>query len=378
MTTSIPDLFPKTYEASRQRFRETLPLLQKKWPAAQLATHTYEERDGLTTDWIYAEALGQNQKIFILTTGEHGIEGYVGSAMLQRFTEVYPPHLDPQTTGILLLHAINPWGMKHYRRANANNVDLNRNFVYSTADIDPAFNPEHPKINTFVNPPRRAGSYGGTLLAFNLRLLKVLARLGFQGFKRAALLGHYYNPKGVHYGGDRYQDETCTLMSLYREAFHTYDQVLHLDMHTGYGPRYQMSLVNSGYQQGRSQDFTRRFNYPLVVTANTDEFYELRGDMIDYVYTLWQYEFPEKRLYSNSFEFGTYGHSRLAVLRTIRSLTLENQVFWYGSRSPKGRARIENDFLELFYPQADDWQRKAVADADQAFEGILKAEGFIR
>jgi hypothetical protein len=138
-----------------------------------------------------------------------------------------------------------------------------------------------------------------------------------------------------------------------------------------------MSLVNSVFEKGNSQYFSERFNYPKVVAANTDEFYELRGDMIDYVYTLWQNEFPEKRLYSNSFEFGCYGSSIGSMIRTMLAMTLENQVYWFGAGNPKVRARIERDFLEVFYPQAEDWYLKAVADADQAFEGILKAEGYI-
>jgi hypothetical protein len=370
-------LFPKTYEASRQRFRENLEHVQRLWPNARLALHTYDSSEDLTTDWIYADALEQNGKVFILTTGEHGIEGYVGSAMMQRFMEHYLTRLNPKNTGILLLHAINPWGMKHFRRTNDKNVDLNRNFVWEAACLDPEFNPDHRRINNFVNPQQPVGNYWGTLANYLIRLSRYLGTMGFAVFKKTALLGHYRNPKGVHYGGDGFQPETLTLMNLYRETFQKYGQILHLDMHTGYGPRYQMSLVNSIYEKGNSQEFSKKFNYPLVVAANTGEFYELRGDMIDYVYTLWQNEFPDKRMYSNSFEFGTFGGSIMAMIRTFWVMTLENQAFWFGTRQPRTRARIERDFLELFYPQAEDWQIKAVADADQAFEGILKAEGYL-
>jgi hypothetical protein len=114
-----------------------------------------------------------------------------------------------------------------------------------------------------------------------------------------------------------------------------------------------------------------------VVAANSDEFYELRGDMIDYVYSLWRERFPQKRLYANSFEFGTYGDSKWAFVRTIQAMALENQAYWFGAGSPQAEARMRGDFLELFYPHAADWQRQAVADGDQAFEGILKAERYM-
>jgi hypothetical protein len=375
--TDLSHLFPKTYDASRARFRQNLYLVQEFWPKAALNRHVYDEVEDLSTDWIQAKALEQNEKVFILTTGEHGIEGYAGSAMLQRFIEEYLPRLDPKTTGLVLVHAINPWGMKHRRRTNANNVDLNRNFVWNANLIDPEFNQDHRKIDAFVNPKRPVKHYWGNLASYLIRLPWFLIKMGFQNFKQTSLLGHYHNTKGIHYGGDSYQEETKTLMQLYRESFQPYDQILHLDMHTGYGPRYQMSLVNSVFEKENSQHFSERFNYPKVVAANTDEFYELRGDMIDYIYTLWKNEFPEKRLYSNSFEFGCHGSSIGSMIRNMLAMTLENQAYWFGAGNPKIRAQIERDFLETFYPKAVDWRVKAVADADRAFEGILKAEGYI-
>jgi hypothetical protein len=370
-------LFPKTYEQSRQRFISGLEGVQELWPEASLNRHIYDPFEDLSTDTIQAEARLSSEKVFILTTGEHGIEGYVGAAMLQRFIDRFLPRMDPDSTGLVLVHAINPWGMKYRRRTNAKNVDLNRNFVWRDELIDPAFNPEHKKIDSFVNPKKPVNHYWGSLLSYLLSLPGYLLKMGFKDFKRTALLGHYRNPTGVHYGGDSYQEETKFMMRLYREAFQAYSQILHLDMHTGYGPRYQMSLVNSVHEKGNSQHFSKRFNYPLVVAANTDEFYELRGDMIDYVYTLWTNEFPDKRLYSNSFEFGCYGSSVVSLIRTMLTMTFENQAYWFGTGNLETQARVEKEFLEAFYPQAEDWQVKAIADADQAFEGILKAEGYI-
>jgi hypothetical protein len=201
--------------------------------------------------------------------------------------------------------------------------------------------------------------------------------MGWDNFRGVILLGQYRNPKGIHYGATEYQPETRTLMNLLREAFGKYEQILHLDMHTGYGPRYQMSLVNSVLEKTSSQEFMKRFSYPLVVATNPEEFYALRGDLIDYVYALWQNEFPEKRLYAGAFEFGTYGHSISARVRNTQAIVLENQLYWHGAANPRVGAHIQQAFDELFSPQAEDWRVKAIADADQAFEGILKAEGYI-
>ncbi len=369
-------LFPNSYEASRERFRENLKRVREIWPDATLNQYVYDENEDLSTDWIRSEALDCNDKVFILTTGEHGIEGYVGSAMLQYFIDNYLPRLDPSSIGILLVHAINPWGMKHHRRTNSNNVDLNRNFVWEADLIDPAFNPDHKKIDAYVNPSRPITNYLIALLSYFIQFPRYLLTMGFKHFKKTSLLGQYHNPKGVHYGGTSYQLETQTMIELYRQSFQTYNQVLHLDMHTGYGPRYQMSLVNSVYEKGNSQYFSERFNYPLVVTANTDEFYNLRGDMIDFVYAMQMNEFPDNHLYSNSFEFGCFGSSISSIIRTFLVMTLENQAFCFGTASSIIQDRIENIFREAFYPSSTKWREKAVADADCAFKGILSAEGY--
>ena len=147
----IADLFPETYEDSRTRFRENLAVVQHFWPQAQLSQQRISAEEDLTIDWIYSDAREKNQKVFILTIGEHGVEGYVGSAMQQRFIERYLARLDPETTGLLLVHAINPWGMKYHCRVNANNVDLNRNFIYDGV-FDPAFNPAYDTVTGTLNP----------------------------------------------------------------------------------------------------------------------------------------------------------------------------------------------------------------------------------
>jgi hypothetical protein len=55
----------------------------------------------------------------------------------------------------------------------------------------------------------------------------------------------------------------------------------------------------------------------------------------------------------------------------------ENRVYWHGAQNAKILAQAKHGFEELFHPVAKDWRAKAVKDADQAFSGILKAEGYI-
>jgi len=214
-------------------------------------------------------------------------------------------------------------------------------------------------------------------LSFTCGLLWRLLRSGVQSIRGATLLGQYRFPQGIYYGGTSIQEETMVLMELYRQHLREYQHVVLLDMHTGYGPRYQMSLVNSCLEPRKSEELRQQFSYPLVVKSDPAEFYAMQGDMIDYLYTLVRQEFPPKRLYATSFEFGTLGDSLGATVHSLRAMILENQMHWFGATTQEVRERIERGFAELFFPSEERWRAKVVADARQALRGILGAEGFL-
>jgi hypothetical protein len=377
--------FPGSYEASRARFRQHHEQVRQLWPQASLRSQSLQAQQDLTIDWMQADPAGQPERLLIFTTAEHGIEGYVGAAILEVFFQEFLERLDPQTTGLLLVHCINPWGMQHGRRVNAQNVDLNRNFLWDAGEaangerpFDPELNPAFRRIHGLLCPERPLGSRLGANLAFWGGVLNGVRALGPAGLREAALLGQYHTPQGICFGGTDYQEETRLLMKLYQEGMAPYPQVLHLDMHTGYGPRYQMSLVNSTHEPLASAELARRFDYPCVVKTNPDEFYRIQGDMIDYMYLMAGHTYPTKRLYATSFEFGTFGDSLAAALRSLRAAIWENQVRWHGATNAQVRAFAEREFRELFFPAEPGWRSKALADARRALAGILRAEGYWR
>jgi predicted deacylase len=337
-----------------------------------LSRHPVGGDENLTIDWMTADALQDKTRLLIFTTGEHGIEGYVGSTILQLFLREYLARLDPRSVGLLLVHAINPWGMEHRRRTNAANVDLNRNFQA----FDPSFNPEYARLAPLLMPQGPIRNLFLSDLVFALRLSVSLIAFGPQTLRKAALLGQYRFPCGIYYGGEAPQEETRTMIELYRTRMREYEHIVHLDMHTGYGPRYQMSLVNSCLEPTDSREFVERFGYPRVVKSDPAEFYSIQGDMVDWVYTLVGNEFPGKRLYSTSFEFGTYGDSMLTALRSLRAMILENQLHWFAA-SAGVQARIQHDFQELFFPEQDRWREAALTNARRALEGIFRAQDFL-
>ncbi len=65
------------------------------------------------------------------------------------------------------------------------------------------------------------------------------------------------------------------------------------------------------------------------------------------------------------------------LFQSPRVMVHENRAYWHGTGNEKLLAKAKHGFEELFNPEAKDWKEKAIADGDQAFGGILKAEGYI-
>ena len=367
----MTDYFPSSYEDSRERFRQSLSLLQAKWPDARLENHLLKEHPDLSIDWMWAEPR-EKENLVILSTGEHGIEGYVGAAMLKVFIEEFAPRLNPENTGLLLIHAINPWGMKYHRKVNENNVDLNRNFTYG-GEFDPAINPEFKRIEYLLNPQNQMRSFWIENLLFWSRVVKSLLTEGYAVTSRATLLGQHHTSNGFFFGGTSYQETTKVAMDLYRQALQEYQNGIQFDMHTGYGPRYQMSVIVPPNDPISSDEAMKKFNYPLVQKIDADEFYEISGDMGEYYYRLIQAEYPGKQLFACGFEFGTFGDSLLARIRSLRSMVFENQLHWHGAKSEKTAEQVHSEFEKHYYPGEAKWREKALADGRQALEGILRA-----
>ncbi len=367
--------FPSSYEDSRARFIRDFELLRPQWANSRLESVPLKTDPALSIDYAWAEPR-KKENLIVISTGLHGIEGYVGSVMLKIFMEEFAPRLNLENTGLLLVHAINPYGMKNLRRYNENNADLNRNFVWDE-NFDPKINPDYELLTPLLNPARPITNLFASDIAFLSRLIGRIVKLGILRIRQGMLSGQYRHPRGVQFGGQSTQESTQVMRGLFQRAFDEYEQVIHLDMHTGYGPRYQMSFVNSTREPASSQELTRRFNYPLIVAATPSDFYSVSGDITEYFYQLHDEKYPSKKLFATCFEFGTFGGTLPMQIRSMRITILENRLFQHGARSDALRNALRKEYVELFFPAESKWRQKAMQDCRQAFEGVFSAYGIL-
>jgi hypothetical protein len=365
---------PATYEASREKFRASLASFLNAGFAPVLTSIPLADNPDLTIDILRADATYEKQRLLILTTGLHGIEGYVGAGILQLFIEEYLPRFDPETTGIVLVHPVNPYGMKHRTRVNKNSVDLNRNFNDDFESLK-SINPHYESLAFLLDPARPLKSPLCEKLAFLWNVLRALPK-GVRHIRETALMGQYRIPDGMYFGGFELQEETKAMMNLYRDVVDGYVQILALDIHTGYGPRWQMTLLNPPSEEMPAGETASRFKVPRAAGVNPDEFYSIRGDMSDYFLRLLKSTHPGKIFYAGGFEFGTYGDSLWQGIRSLRTTVLEHTLRWHGGGGA-ARKWMQREYNELFLPADQKWREKAAMDVRVAFEGIFSTEGFL-
>ncbi len=368
---------PASYEASRQYFRERLSTLHELWPNARLDKQILTAAQDLSIDLFRAEALQHSEKLLIITTGLHGIEGYIGSAILQLFIDEYLPRINPDTTGILLIHCLNPWGMSQWKRINPNNVDLNRNFISGSFSSAELVNNDYKPLLSFLCPDRPVGDLLTEKWIFASGLVKTVIRLGTLRLRQAALMGQYEYPSGIYFGGQSIQEETRVLMQLYLDSFMGYKRIIHLDIHSGYGPRDQMTVVTSPLDNRSALEIKQQYQLARVAGANPEEFYCMHGDMIDWEYELVRTKMPGSSIFAANFEFGTYGEAFLSEARSLRITILKNQENIYGGSAATGDW-IDREYRELYLPADPAWFEKARQDASQAFKGIFQSEGIMK
>ena len=369
--------FPTSYQESREEFLGDFQKVQKHWPSARLESRNLSAEEDLRIDWVRADALSSPQRMLIITCGVHGIEGFVGSRMRTLFIDHYLERIDPETTGLLLIHAINPWGMKYKRRVTRNNVDLNRNFILEEEDFQAGINPDYQLYDPLLNPERPLRPLWRETLGVIGAVTVNLIRTGVKSIRNAVLQGQRSNPGGLYYTGKTYEPETRIAMDLIKESLAGYRNALLIDMHTGYGPKYQMCIVNSPQEKRDVNQMVADYHYPLIMKATKEDFYIMQGDMVDWFYSYCKSYRYEGKFYAAGFEFGTIGATIPHEFISLWNMIFENQAYWQGTVNPEIMKQVCHTFLEMYFPSSKKWRKKALADCRQAYRGVLLADGYL-
>ena len=367
--------FLNSYEDVRRNLQERIKKLKKDGVKVKYTEYAIDESDNLYIDNLYIPATKEQKNLIVLTTGVHGMEGYIGSVMLDVFFEEIFTELDKKDTGILVIANVNPYGMKYMRRYNENNVDLNRNFIMDWERFDLSSNKDYPKVQSFLEPVGKIGNAFWHEVGFYISLAKEAIFTGADVISDALLTGQYESPQGVYYGGTGDEASTKYLKGVFNDCLDgEYENIVHIDIHSGYGPRYNMVIFNSVYETMTEAETKKAFGYDYVISHDSESFYATTGDTTDYFYRLAESKNTDKELFSTCFEFGTIGDEFMDTILSLKYTVDENRNHWYPTGNSTSAEVVKENYYELFYPTEKEWREKTVEDFKIAAKGVLDAK----
>ena len=372
---SYSEFFYNSYDEIRKHLNDRVSELREEGISVEVSEYAVDENDDLYIDNIYLPSKNENKNLIVLTTGVHGMEGYIGSVMLDVFFEEIYPTIDIDTTGVLVVANVNPYGMKYMRRYNENNVDLNRNFILDWNSFDLTSNKDYPEVKEFLQPEGKIGNAFWHEAEFYASLAKEALTKGADKVSDALLTGQYEYAQGVYYGGTGDEVSTTYLKGVFNDCLEgEYENIVHIDIHSGYGPRYNMVIFNSIYETMNEAETQEAFNYEYVISHDSESFYATTGDTTDYFYRLAESKNTDKDLFSTCFEFGTIGDSFIDSILSLKYTVDENRQHWFPSNNKISSEVVKENYKELFYPTETKWREKTVADFKQATIGVLNAK----
>ena len=374
--------FPLDYQDSRNRFREQA---QKLGPDVQIEEwHIPAKVDtDLFVDSAYLPATQTTETLIVVTSGIHGSETYAGAAIQQMIFQEILPKLNRAQVGVLLVHAMNPYGFKHHQRTTENGVNLNRNFSVS-GELYKTLNPESTQMHEQFFSRQKVSSKRSLMLdALLMRDGKALFNgVTLDQFTKATAPGQFERPENLEFGGKKLEPQSERLVEKMRPLLPAYRDIIALDLHTGLGDRNRLHLLTSGSGADLHPELFAQLFDPAAdqriyehTSATTEGFYEVHGALNSLFVDL---ATPQNRVCAITMEFGTLGHSMEAQLAALNSFILNHQGQYYGFKDSGIEKLVRTENFERSYPQNDEWRNAVIDSSRSLFENLIKRAGVLR
>ncbi len=346
------DCFGTDYQAARGKFLEAA---RAAGATLEAARHPERGPDGgeLFTD-IGLLGPADAEAMLVMISATHGVEGFCGSGAQIDWLRRGEAARLPKGVGVLLVHAINPYGFAWLRRVTQENVDLNRNWIDFTAPLPE--NRDYDSLRTAIVPEswtdEARAAAGATLGAY-------MQQHGMAAFQQAISGGQYSDPQGVWFGG-----QAPTWSRRQQEAiFSTYlgqaSKVALLDYHTGLGPSGYAELISvfpgtaPEYRQARDWYGANVVSLPDGASSSA----VIQGDGLKAAPAL----LPQAAVTPLALEYGT--KPPMEVVEAVRA---DAWLHAHGDPlSPAGQA-IKRQIRDAFYEDSDIWRGMVLGQSLQA------------
>lgn len=352
---------------------------QKKYFPNRLFSTSFEEAkskfdDRLLNNWIVKHVNNNETTIAVLknpnsnhwvihTSGIHGVEGYTGSAIQLRILDELNSKAD-NAPNIMLVHAMNPDGMKTMQRVNFNNVDLNRNNILNNDFTSDSLVFKDRLLNALINPNSTFEFY-----AFPILIIYSLIVYGLKTSVQLVVTGQYQTQSAMSYGGAEHEPE---IKNFYREIapfFNTQTTISHIDLHTGFGKYMnEYLMVDTRKEQHYFENFFGNGCY--YINSEYTEYKQMKGGLIN-GFT------PLLELYGNvkiqSYhgivqEFGTVNLSGIPIFIKMR---YANFVKRYNPNNEHLIEKSRRAMYNIFNPSSLEYQEQCISSGTKRFLELL-------
>lgn len=331
--------YKNSFEESRQEFIRLANAGQ-----GELQSHPVGD---LSFESLYIAPTGKKEKLVILTSGIHGIEGFTGSALQRYFLSENFFGLKDANTGVLIIHGINPYGFKNEKRVTENNVDLNRNFD-TNEELFKNVNDEYAKLRDFLNTK-------SSRISFYASAIRLILKHGMENLRKAILRGQYQFADGIFFGGKKFEPQVKTIQNILSNVSEGFEKVLLIDLHTGYGKRGKLHLFGDRSPFIDQTYMDSVFKGLPVEYGQEKDFYVISGGFTVFLAKL----FLRKAKFAGVvFEFGTLNsHKPLGSMESLYRMVNEDK----------------KSFREMFYPSSPEWRVAVMSQFRSTLTSILSS-----
>jgi hypothetical protein len=354
--------YHETYDECRNAFVRSIENVRVDFDSVETGKiHVPGVADNdLTIDWCYIPAQKGKDKLLIVNSGLHGIEGFTGSAVQNMFVDKILKQQLSDNMGVLFLHGLNPYGFKYHRKVTENNVDLNRNCLKVDEKFD-IKNQGFGELKEFLMPSQSVNYDSFHNRFFHLISIYKILRKSMPVLRQAALQGQYDFNKGFYYGGKDFEPQIKSIKPLLIDIIEDYKMVLNVDLHTGYGERGTMHLfIDKPEDKVVVNGIEKIFEGLKIDWGSSKDFYTINGDYTSWVNSL----VPGVLCIPMCFEFGTLNSQEtFGSLKSLQCMILENQGAHYGYMNKENEIKVKHMFDELYFPSSPVWRSKVISDS---------------
>jgi hypothetical protein len=365
------DYFKVSYQASRADFLKRADELSVLFKGTEKQAIPVPSKTGteLFVDVFYIPSLKASHNLVVISCGIHGVEGFAGSAVQRMVMEKYLTRENLENTGVMLIHAMNPYGFNFLRRVTENNVDMNRN-----CDETPALfsnkNEGYTRLYKFINPATPVSLASCQNQLFVERAILKIMKATMPVLRQAVLQGQYEYPEGLYFGGRDFEPQLRAIKPLLQKYSAPYERIIHIDLHTGYGARGKMHLFPNPATSPQVKSGTETiFAGYQIDWGDSKDFYTIMGGFSDLLGKM----FPNKLVIPMTLEYGTMDSQKtMGSLRSIQNMILENQGFHHGFKYKRSERKVREWFREMYAPSSPVWQTLVIQQSDAVMKQVFE------